>query len=53
MMKSLKFLVYAALTTVTESKVVINTPEVLKDKFKDTNGEIQAVYANFGYIPYG
>ena len=34
-------------------KIVIESPQGLKDKFKDTNGTIDVVYGNFGHIPYG
>jgi hypothetical protein len=41
------------LSQLTEAKLSIKGPKVLKEKFKDNNGQIQTVLANFGHIPYG
>lgn len=35
------------------SKLRIERPDPLVTVFKDTNGEIESQYANFGHIPYG
>ena len=37
----------------TQSKLVVYSPQDLIEQFKDTNGVINANYANFGHIPYG
>ena len=39
--------------SVSQCKIVILSPQGLKDKFKDTNSTIDVVYGNFGHIPYG
>jgi len=41
------------LSSSTEAKLSIKGPKFLKDKFKENQGQIQTVLANFGHIPYG
>ena len=45
--------VIMCLVKVTNSKLRIERPDPLLTVFKDTNGEIESQYANFGHIPYG
>ena len=43
----------ANLLPLTSSKLRLERPDPLVSVFRDTKGEIEAQYANFGHIPYG
>ena len=43
--------VLSALISVVQLRMIIQSPKSLREQF--VAGEIQASYANFGYIPYG
>ena len=43
----------ANLLPMINSKLRIERPDPLLTVFRETNGEIESQYANFGHIPYG
>lgn len=43
----------ACLTSVADSKLMVEGPDPFQYVFHLSNGEVQAQYANFGHIPYG
>ena len=46
-------LAICCLLEVANSKLRIERPDPLLTVFKESNGEIESQYANFGHIPYG